>query len=87
MPQHPTESVLSISAPHQSADPTHRKPLTSREQQVLELVAQGLANRTIARSLAISESTVKNHLRSVYAKLGVTHRTQAAVLAVRTGLA
>ncbi|WP_405723267.1 response regulator transcription factor [Streptomyces sp. NBC_01537] len=63
------------------------RPLTGREQQVLDLVAQGMANRRIARTLGISESTVKNHLRAVFAKLGVTDRTQAAVLAVRTGLA
>jgi DNA-binding NarL/FixJ family response regulator len=53
----------------------------------LVLVAQGLANRSIARNLGISESTVKNHLRSVFDKLDVVDRTQAAVLAVRTGLA
>lgn len=61
--------------------------LTCREQQVLLLVSQGLANRGIARSLGIAEKTVKNHLAAVFAKLGVSDRTQAALYAVQTGLA
>lgn len=56
-------------------------PLTERERQVLQLTAQGLANKQIASSLEISENTVKFHLSSLYAKLGVTSRTEA----VRTG--
>jgi DNA-binding NarL/FixJ family response regulator len=68
-------------------DDRRGRSLTVRELEVLVLVAQGLANRSIARNLGISESTVKNHLRSVFDKLDVADRTQAAVLAVRTGLA
>jgi DNA-binding NarL/FixJ family response regulator len=56
-------------------------PLTEREHEVLQLVAEGLANKQIALSLNISEHTVKFHLSSLYAKLGVTSRTEA----VRTG--
>jgi DNA-binding NarL/FixJ family response regulator len=56
-------------------------PLTEREREVLQLVAEGLANKQIALSLSISEHTVKFHLSSLYAKLGVTSRTEA----VRTG--
>lgn len=56
-------------------------PLTEREREVLQLVAEGLANKQIALSLNISEHTVKFHLSSLYAKLGVTSRTEA----VRTG--
>lgn len=56
-------------------------PLTERERQVLQLAAEGLANKQIATSLEISENTVKFHLSSLYAKLGVTNRTEA----VRTG--
>jgi DNA-binding NarL/FixJ family response regulator len=63
------------------------KPLTARERQVLSLVVRGLPNRGIARMLGISESTVKNHLRAVFGKLNVADRTQAALTAVRTGLA
>jgi DNA-binding CsgD family transcriptional regulator len=60
--------------------------LTSREREVLALVAKGLPNRNIARYLGISEKTVKNHLAAVFVKLGVSDRTQAALHAVRTGL-
>jgi two-component system, NarL family, response regulator LiaR len=60
--------------------------LTDREREVLVLIAQGRANKRIALELGISEKTVKNHVGHVLAKLGVTDRTQAAVLAVQEGL-
>jgi DNA-binding NarL/FixJ family response regulator len=62
-----------------------RDPLTSREREVLGLIAEGKSNREIARSLRVSEKTVKAHVSSVLAKLGVQDRTQAAVYAVRHG--
>lgn len=55
--------------------------LSPREEEVLRLVAQGLANKLIARRLGISERTVKAHLTNVFAALGVTDRTQAALWA------
>jgi DNA-binding NarL/FixJ family response regulator len=55
--------------------------LSGREQEVLTLVAQGLANKQIARKLGISERTVKAHLTNVFQHLGVTDRTQAALWA------
>lgn len=55
--------------------------LTEREQEVLSLVAEGLANKAIARRLAISERTVKAHLTRIYEQLGVSDRTQAALWA------
>ncbi|WP_051810834.1 helix-turn-helix domain-containing protein [Streptomyces alboflavus] len=61
--------------------------LTAREQGVLRLLALGLSNRLIARELGISEKTVKNHLSSIYLKIGATHRTQAALYAQYAGLA
>jgi NarL family two-component system response regulator LiaR len=60
--------------------------LTRREREVLALIARGLPNKRIARELAVSEKTVKTHVGHVLAKLGVTDRTQAAVIAVRAGL-
>jgi DNA-binding NarL/FixJ family response regulator len=64
-----------------------RDSLTSRENEVLALIAEGRSNREIARSLRVSEKTVKAHVSSVLAKLGVQDRTQAAVYAVRHGAA
>jgi two-component system, NarL family, response regulator LiaR len=60
--------------------------LTPRKRTILELIGQGFANKRIARELRLSESTVKTHVGHVLAKLGVTDRTQAAVIAVRAGL-
>ncbi len=60
--------------------------LTEREEEVLRLVGEGLPNKLIARRLEISEKTVKAHLTSVFASLGVTDRTQAALWAQRHGL-
>lgn len=60
--------------------------LTSREREVLGLVREGLANKQIARRLDISERTVKAHLTSAFARIGVADRTQAALWAERNGL-
>jgi DNA-binding NarL/FixJ family response regulator len=57
--------------------------LTAREREVLEEIARGRSNREIARELHVSEKTVKTHVSSVLAKLGVQDRTQAALYAVR----
>jgi DNA-binding NarL/FixJ family response regulator len=61
-------------------------PLTPREREVLALIGRGMANKVIARELSLSEKTVKAHVSSILAKLGVTDRTQAALYAVRAGL-
>lgn len=62
------------------------EPLTPRELQVLELVADGLPNKAIARRLGVSDETVKFHLGSVFGKLGASNRTDAVRLALRRGL-
>ncbi len=62
------------------------EPLTERETQVLQLLAQGLANKQIAISLGISEHTVKFHVSSLYGKLGATNRTEAVRLGIQSGL-
>ncbi len=59
--------------------------LTERESQVLQLLAQGLANKQIAAALGISEHTVKFHVSSLYAKLGATNRAEAVRLGVQSG--
>ena len=61
--------------------------LTARELQVLRLLAQGLTNKLIAEELVVSEKTVKTHVSNILAKLHLSHRTQAALYAVRHGLA
>lgn len=60
--------------------------LSEREMEVLGLVARGLSNKAIAKALYISEKTVKNHLYSIFRKIGVSDRTKAALYAVK-GLA
>jgi len=61
--------------------------LTPREREVLTLVAEGASNRQIARSLVVSERTARTHVSAILTKLGLVSRTQAALWAVREGLA
>lgn len=63
-----------------------RSALTPRELEVLELVAKGLSNKAIARVIGRTEETVKIHLKSIYAKLRVGHRTEAVRAALSRGL-
>jgi DNA-binding NarL/FixJ family response regulator len=60
--------------------------LTQREHDILALLAEGRANREIAQRLYLSEKTVKAHLAAIFRKLGVTNRTQAAMMAVQMGV-
>ena len=84
------ESPLAPKAAHALISArTERKPsstLTDREREVLILLAQGLANKQIARRLGIAEKTVKAHLTNVFQRIGVADRTQAALWAERNGL-
>jgi len=74
--------------PERALDATElRGVLTPRELEVLTLIAQGLSNRQISEKLFVSEATVKTHVSHLLAKLGVADRTQAALYAVREGLA
>ena len=65
--------------------PLDRGPLTERESEVLNLLAEGLANKQIALTLGISEHTVKFHVSSIYTKLNVTNRTEALREGLRGG--
>jgi DNA-binding NarL/FixJ family response regulator len=60
--------------------------LSAREQAVLALVAEGLANKEIAWKLGLAEDTIKTHLKNVFAKLGVADRTLAVITAMRRGI-
>jgi DNA-binding NarL/FixJ family response regulator len=66
--------------------PESPEKLTDRETEVLRLLAEGKANKEIARELSISETTVKTHVSNILMKLDVPSRTQAALYAVRIGL-
>jgi DNA-binding NarL/FixJ family response regulator len=60
-------------------------PLSPREVEILDNIAQGMTNKQVAYALSISEQTVKNHMSSILRKLAVNDRTQAVVYAMRQG--
>jgi two-component system, NarL family, response regulator YdfI len=62
------------------------EPLSERELEVLDLLAEGLSNKLIAHRLSISEHTVKTHVAAIFAKLGASSRTEAVSQAIRRGL-
>jgi NarL family two-component system response regulator LiaR len=67
-------------------DAARLNPLTKREQEVMQLVAQGLSNREVARDLNLSEGTVKIHVSSILSKLNVSSRTEATIRAMEMGI-
>ncbi len=79
--------AILIAAPRAGGEDTRMvETLTSRETEVLELLAEGLSNKGIAARLGISDQTVKFHVASIGGKLGAANRTDAVRLAVRRGL-
>lgn len=78
------QSLMAL-AQGQPADQDKSAPLTERETEVLQLLSQGLTNKDIAQALILSVRTVEAHLRSIFAKLGVGSRTEAALWAVQHG--
>ncbi|MBQ3301084.1 MAG: response regulator transcription factor [Eggerthellaceae bacterium] len=80
-------SAVKISSPaerHERFNPADS--LTEREHDVLALLGEGLSNSEIAQRLFISEKTVKKHLNSIYVKINVSNRAQAAIYAIRAGI-
>lgn len=77
-------ALLAASRPRPPASPD--EPLTAREREVLQLMAQGLPSKTIATRLRISEHTVKFHVGSILGKLSAASRTEAVAVAIRRGL-
>jgi two-component system NarL family response regulator len=67
---------------HRDATPS----LSPRELTILELIARGLSNKEIQASLSIAEGTLRNHLKRIFDKFGVTDRTQAALIGIKRGL-
>ena len=84
---HPAVAARVLEEVAAPAPPRAEPGLTPREREVLALVARGLANKRIAQELGIAEKTVKIHVSRILHKLGVADRTQAALYAVREGLA
>lgn len=68
------------------AERTRRRDLTSRETEIVHLLVRGRSNKELAQALFISEDTVKAHLKTLFSKLGVRDRTEAAISAIRHGI-
>jgi DNA-binding NarL/FixJ family response regulator len=79
-------SSIQTQRPTATRRDVHRDQLTSRELDVLKLVATGSTNREIAERLGVSRRTIDAHLRSIYGKIGVASRSAATRYAVERGL-
>jgi DNA-binding NarL/FixJ family response regulator len=79
--------IAQVANPGAHADSTIAIDLSPRERDVLRLLARGMSNTDIASHLFLTEGTVRNYVSSIFSKLNVTDRTQAAVIALRHGLA
>ena len=82
----PLVSDITREGMRQSDVPDVLDALTERELEILRLMASGIGNREIATALALREGTVKNHVSSIFSKLGVTDRTKAVLRAIASGL-
>jgi two-component system NarL family response regulator len=83
---HGGESRIPAAVARRLAEHIVNPGLTPRELEVLRLMAAGHSNREIARSLFVTESTIKGHVNNIFGKLGVRHRTHAVTLALQRGI-
>jgi DNA-binding NarL/FixJ family response regulator len=77
----PPQLARHLAAPQSTAAPSQALSMSDHQRRILELLSQGLPNKTIARKLGLAPSTVKNRLTAVFERLGVANRTQAAMAA------
>lgn len=75
-----------VVSPGTSGKARERSPLSTREREIVQLVAQGFKNKEMAEKMFISEQTVKNHLHNIFDKLGVSDRLELALYAIHKGL-
>ena len=80
------ETVMPLAVEERLRKRLQREELSAREREVLALVVFGRSNKEIAATLHLSEDTVKSHLKTLFAKMAVRARTEAAIEAVRTGI-
>ncbi len=80
------EEVLPRQVAERLEERSQRQPLTERERDVLESLVKGRSNKEIAQSLSVSDETVKSHLKTLFQKLSVRDRTEAAIAAIRHGI-
>ncbi|MBK1876141.1 response regulator [Pelagicoccus mobilis] len=80
------EATLPSTVTKRLAERARRAPITERERDVLEALVKGRSNKEIARDLSISDETVKSHFKTLFAKLHVRDRTEAAIAAIRHGI-
>lgn len=78
--------ALFIPASRSTADDNNASRLTSRQQEILPLLAEGMPNKQIANTLGVTEGTIKQHLKDLFRRLGASNRTQAVKEARRLGL-
>jgi DNA-binding NarL/FixJ family response regulator len=81
-----TAQEMARRVPHLGSEMDGVEELTERESEILELLAEGIGNKEIARRLGISEHTAKFHISSILGKLSVSNRTEAVARAIRQGL-
>ncbi len=83
---HPRVANRLVKELHRQDKKNEAVKLTRRERDILDLLAKGYSNKDMAEAMFISEKTVKNHLTSIFKKLGVKDRTKAALYAIKNGL-